>query len=977
MYANYLINKWLLCVCFSFLFLSLANSQDQASHWYFGFNAGINIEDDTVEALTISRISTNEGCATISNKKGELLFYTDGVTVWDKNHDVMPNGTGLMGDESSTQSAVIVPKPNSETIYYIFTVINFGRAEGLRYSEVDMSLNGGRGDVTSNKNIFLIAPCTEKISAVQHSNGLDYWVSTHLWESDQFATFKVTENGVETTPVMSTVGSYHGGVNYNLIGCMKFSPNGKKVALTRWSTGSIAELFDFDKATGEVSNAVLLDNVFGQDYLNGAYGLEFSKDSKYLYVSDLDQQKYTSELHQFDISVFTQAAIKASDVVISSERKIIAGMQLAPNGKIYVANTFSSYLSVIESPTSKGLNCDYQSRVVSLSGRSAIFGLPSFVQSFFIGNIEFENNCLNQEVVFNVNTGESIDSVLWDFGDGEMSTEINPKHEFPAIGEYVIQATFKSGSCTYNIAKAITVFDLPVANQVSNYVFCEDVGNDGIESFDLSTKTSEVLGTQDIANFEVNYFETFVDAADNTNALPNIVTNKSNTQEVYARISNKENIECYDVTSFKLIVETEQAGAPADLVICDDKSNDGVEKVNLAQFDVTVYNGSPEADYLVTYYTSQTDADIGFGGLDPSTFETSSNNETVFTRLEHIETGCFSTSSFKIVINEMLTAYQPENLFLCDYDSNDGKEIFDLGSQNDLILNGQAGKVTYHLSLAEATLNLGALPESYPNERATQEIFARVESFVNSECYDITSFYIQVNSQPIIDIDAVWYLCPGETVQLYTNSVHDEYIWDSGETTSDIVVDQAGDYAVTVYNLDANNNSCSVTRTITVVDVEVPTSVDIEINDWTTNRNTVSINLESNQEYLYSLNGQIYKSTPTFDNVEAGEHTVYIRNEIGCIVYSKEIYLLNYPKFFTPNNDGYHDYWKIEFAETEPDLVVNIFDRYGKLIKQLNSSSRGWDGTFNGYPLSTSDYWFVVNRPSKNAQYQGHFTLKR
>ena len=95
------------------------------------------------------------------------------------------------------------------------------------------------------------------------------------------------------------------------------------------------------------------------------------------------------------------------------------------------------------------------------------------------------------------------------------------------------------------------------------------------------------------------------------------------------------------------------------------------------------------------------------------------------------------------------------------------------------------------------------------------------------------------------------------------------------------------------------------------------------------------------------------------------------------MVYSEDIYLLNYPKYFTPNNDGYHDYWKIEFAETEPDLEVHIFDRYGKLIIQLNPYSKGWDGTFNGRMLTTSDYWFVVNRPSKNRQYRGHFTLKR
>ena len=241
-----------------------------------------------------------------------------------------------------------------------------------------------------------------------------------------------------------------------------------------------------------------------------------------------------------------------------------------------------------------------------------------------------------------------------------------------------------------------------------------------------------------------------------------------------------------------------------------------------------------------------------------------------------------------------------------------------------------------------------------------------------------SSFYIEVNNEPIIDIDKVWYLCPGEDVQLYVNSVHDEYRWEHGERGSDIIVDEPGFYTVTVYNIDnINKTTCSVSETIQVVEPDFPKAVNIETNDWTTASNSVLVNIEGTGFYEFSIDGYSYQESNMFNNLSAGDYTVYVKNENGCIVHSEEIYLLNYPKFFTPNSDGYNDVWKINFAETEPDIEISVFDRYGKLITQINPLSNGWDGTLNGQPLASSDYWFVVLRPSKNKQYTGHFTLKR
>jgi len=316
-------------------------------------------------------------------------------------------------------------------------------------------------------------------------------------------------------------------------------------------------------------------------------------------------------------------------------------------------------------------------------------------------------------------------------------------------------------------------------------------------------------------------------------------------------------------------------------------------------------------------------------------------------------------------------------MYLCDDALNDGKALFDLASQKPDILKAQRGKVTFHVSQADADSGDLPLDENYENELIRQEIFVRAENSVNAMCYDTTSFFIEVNSRPIINIDKTWYLCPGEDVQVYLNSFHDSYLWSNGTTGSEITIDKSGMYSVTVFNIIKGYSECSVTETIQVLDIEIPKSYEVTTKDWTTNENSIQIEVDGTENYLFSIDGDVYQSSNTFNNLEAGDYIVYVKNETDCLLYSEEVYLLNYPKFFTPNNDGYNDYWKINFSEKEPQTEVHIFDRYGKLIIKLNATSSGWDGTLNGQLLATSDYWFIVNRPSKNKKYKGHFTLKR
>jgi len=273
-----MIIKWFICVLF--LCSSALYAQNEANIWYFGQNAGLDFNSGSPIVLLDGALDTQEGCATISDASGNLLFYTDGSTVYNKNHTIMLNGTGLNGDSSSTHSAIIVPKPNNLNVYYIFTVDFQAGPNGLQYSEVDMSLDGGLGGITSNKNILLETPTTEKLTAIKSSVSNEYWVVGHKWNSNEFITYKVSETGINTAPAISAVGTIIGGSNvFSTIGQIKISPDGTKLAMAREEGFSEAQLFDFDAATGIVSNPITILDLPDNELV---YGIEFLPNSKIL-----------------------------------------------------------------------------------------------------------------------------------------------------------------------------------------------------------------------------------------------------------------------------------------------------------------------------------------------------------------------------------------------------------------------------------------------------------------------------------------------------------------------------------------------------------------------------------------------------------------------------------------------------------------------------------------------------------------------
>ena len=321
---------------------------------------------------------------------------------------------------------------------------------------------------------------------------------------------------------------------------------------------------------------------------------------------------------------------------------------------------------------------------------------------------------------------------------------------------------------------------------------------------------------------------------------------------------------------------------------------------------------------------------------------------------------------------------QPGDLVSCDEIDNDGQTVFNLASQNATILGSQSTadyNITYHISIADATNDANPLPDLYTSGSRT--IYCRLEYKANSNCYDLTSFSIIVNPYPQLQMQKLEVLCAGAQVTLIADAGYESYLWSNGATTRIITVDEAGNYTVTV-SKTSNGKTCSATYTIEVKLSASASIREISITDWTLDENTISVILDNPNlgNYSYSLDNVHFQNSANFYGLEAGRYTVYVRDENGCMPVSQEVFLLSYPNFFTPNDDGYHDYWQIIFAELEPNMKIYIFDRYGKLLKQVDPKGPGWNGIYNGRMLPSTDYWFLVIRES-GKEYRGHFTMKR
>lgn len=796
-------------------------AQNEASVWYFGRNAGLqfNGANDPPMAITDGQIFTLEGCTSISDADGNLQFYSDGRTVWNRNHQIMANGdyfggTGLLGDPSSTSSGLIIPKPNDPDKYYLFTVDephqdnassypnqfngtydppgsvptdDDGFNNGFNYSLVDMTLNGGLGDVdNTEKNIPLVtyAPsipleiqykCSEKITAVRAEDCSSFWVITHF--GDKFYAFKIDASGVNTTPVISNVGPYVPieGYRRNSLGYLKASPDASKLITANFGYATIAgqngagsvDLFDFNNETGIVSNHIEL---YSQENNNSPYGVEFSAENRKAYATvNLGPAGGTSsQLVQWDLE---SDDISNSLQVVHTSSSISAGaLQLGIDRRIYRAQLSttanqnpSRFLGVLNNPEADWQDVVYneQGILLDINGSNqniSSFGLPPFIQSLFNSEIDIIQNGISTTEL-KLCTGDNYTlqaediigaDYAWSF-DGVPLTEISSQLFVDTPGFYEVYIEPNNGECPIEGSAVVGVFEIPTAHPLTDVSVCDDPLNDGISRFTFTDKNPETLLTQDPLLYNVSYFETEDDANLGDNKITFPYTNTSNPQTIFVRVDNFENSNCFDINSFNLqVFNTPQITELSTVEFCDNLGDelDGIAAINLDGLKPTIRGLQDETETTITFHTSQEDAEDGLAELPLTYTNVSPNNETIFVRIENNQnTDCFSTGSFNVIVNPIPVA-NTISILQCDEDGiPEGFTTFNINNYiEDITDNTTNNTVEFYLSTTDAENQENEIDgNSFDNFFNPQIIYSRVTN-TDSECINFSEVSLEVST---------------------------------------------------------------------------------------------------------------------------------------------------------------------------------------------------------------------------------------
>ncbi len=465
--------KYILSLLTTAFLFSFAQAQDRSGTiWCFGDSVELDFNSGAPVSVNGSAMSTNAGSASIADKyTGQLLFYSDGVHVWDATNTIMPSDTiPLGGNKNSTQSALIVPYPGSATKYYLFTVDDLGGTNndgnaGASYSIIDMNLHGGLGDILQQPQT-LIAPTCEKLAAVRMANEAGYWLVVHVFASNAFFSFPLTAAGIGY-PVNSLIGAVIGNSSANAArGYMRISPDGTKIAAAHY--GATVDVFSFNNATGKISDLILSDALGQVCYFGCApggypYGISFSPNSNLFYFTNEGDPK----IYQYDLTAGTPAAVAGTKNVVGTADDPYA-LQLGPDGKIYIDNNYTSdhfgYLSRINNPDVYGTGCNFQLEAVPIDSGEARFGLPDYVINLsgsFQYTLTYPNCSSDTAVLFADTILDNNATYLWNFGDtatgtNDTSTLSTPTHTFSSSGNYLVSLAITTGDGSFIISKNIS-----------------------------------------------------------------------------------------------------------------------------------------------------------------------------------------------------------------------------------------------------------------------------------------------------------------------------------------------------------------------------------------------------------------------------------------------------------------------------------------------------------------------------------------
>ncbi len=857
--------------CIFFILFSSLYSQKESYIWYFGANAGLdfNTPDLSPKVLTNGALNNWEGCASICDTDGKLLFYTNGMTVWNRRHTIMENGSGLAGFHSSTQSGLIVRKPGSMTDYFVFTTgaVESSTTDGLYYSIVTFNTTKPDGYV-STKNFPINGFNIERITAVLHQNKKDIWIICYDWRYNNYVTYLLNENGIDISNAVISPGAVYN--NQRSGHYLRTSPSGKMIASAHQKAETY-ELYNFDNLTGKLTLRNLIKGLS-----RWPYGVEFSPNEKYLYASTFEPCR----LYQFDISMNTDSEIKNSmyELDFKSDAKFYFGaLQAGPDGKIYVAKDGDFNLGVINNPNEKGINCNYKRDAIYLSGKKSSLGLPNIFVSYL--NPSTFCNALGDELIEN----GTLDSI-----------KIDVKSDYPIVIDNIISVpgfisfsddhhVFKLVGCTDNINKI--GYEFIVNNHKTNdkaiVIFSKDViiGEEYILSFDAlpfsSIMTNEFI--VEINNKKVGSFvflnpkcnwETFKLSwiADVESANIKIISNNKSSDEIVFALDN---------FSFKSCSCTPPTFNDfPDTTIC---------------FGGKMQIGYPaNYEYQYKWLSNQDISDVNVS--NPTIFP--KNNIQYILQIT-TKNGCVAYDTVNVEVSPK------QNISIL------GKQTICFGESE--ILSAGSDMVEYQWSTGEKT-------KAITINQAGKYILTAKDA---NGCVYEGEFSVEVQPEIIFSVNGKFVLCNDEIGNLYVVENFKDYLWSNGSKTKEITINSAGTYWVKV----TDENGCTATKEVQVnntgLNILYPDSLDFG--------KICMYSAGSLASYLKNLNSENIIADTIYFAKETKEFSVIYNDTLPQTVLPNK--LLPFTLNFTPKTEKfYHDTLIIVISEPCPTVIkIPIF----------------------------------------------------